>query len=290
MTDYSFVLAQFDATQTSEKTWRYRCPVHKGGMERHPSASAWIGRDGRLMLGCWGCGAKAKELVKAVGLTMSDLFPDGDDKRDGKPVPAAKREAKRKIVATYPYRDEAGVLLYEVCRYEPKGFSQRRPCTFHALGKCSATPSPPDCRGTKDGWHWSLGNVRRVPYRLPDLLARPDWPVVVVEGEKDADRLTALGLLATCNSGGAGEWKAGHSQALRGRRVVVIPDNGNSAEWEHAFCVAGSLIWHGAAEVRITAMPDGHKDVSDYLDAGGSKADLLELIGAAPIWMPRRAA
>ena len=51
--------------------------------------------------------------------------------------------------ATYQYTDETGVLLYEVLRYEPKTFRQRRP----------------DGNG---GWIWQLGDVRRVPYRLPE--------------------------------------------------------------------------------------------------------------------------
>ena len=53
-----------------------------------------------------------------------------------------------------------------------------------------------------------MKGVRRVLYRLPELLARPDEPVYVVEGEKDADRLASMGLLATTNSGGAGKWQA----------------------------------------------------------------------------------
>ena len=35
--------------------------------------------------------------------------------------------AKRRIVATYDYRDEAGELLFQVVRFEPKDFRQRRP-------------------------------------------------------------------------------------------------------------------------------------------------------------------
>jgi hypothetical protein len=31
------------------------------------------------------------------------------------------------IIATYDYADQAGKLLYEVCRTEPKDFFQRRP-------------------------------------------------------------------------------------------------------------------------------------------------------------------
>ncbi|MGZ8408133.1 MAG: hypothetical protein ACXWVJ_08920 [Caulobacteraceae bacterium] len=83
------------------------------------------------------------------------------------------------IVATYDYHDEAGKLLFQACRTDPKDFFQRRP-------------------NGRGGWINNLDGVRRVPYRLPEMLARPEGaPVYVVEGEKDANRLTKLGLCAT---------------------------------------------------------------------------------------------
>src|SRR5262245_7320476 len=82
------------------------------------------------------------------------------------------------IAATYDYRDEAGQLLYQVVRFDPKDFRQRQPD-----GK---------------GWKWSLEAVRRrVLYRLPELLAAPPQKIVfVVEGERDADALLAIGAVA----------------------------------------------------------------------------------------------
>ena len=89
-----------------------------------------------------------------------------------------------RIVATYDYRDEQGVVLFQVCRFEPKHFRQRRP----------------------DGNGGSIGEVkgtRQVPFRLPEPIAAPrDCIVFIAEGEKDADRLGGLGLVATCNAGG----------------------------------------------------------------------------------------
>ena len=62
------------------------------------------------------------------------------------------RKGARRIVAEYSYRDEQGALLYQAVRYEPKKFSFRRP-------------------DAKREWVWSLKGVRRVLYRLPELLA-----------------------------------------------------------------------------------------------------------------------
>jgi hypothetical protein len=86
----------------------------------------------------------------------------------------------QKIVATYDYKDADGKLLYQVVRYEPKDFKHRQP-------------------DGKGGWVWR-GAERRVPYRLPDLVKYPDGTVFVCEGEKDADRVAALGSLAYENA------------------------------------------------------------------------------------------
>ncbi|NDL69340.1 toprim domain-containing protein [Vreelandella alkaliphila] len=170
----------------------------------------------------------------------------------------AKPALKPRIVKTYDYTDENGELLFQAVRMEPKSFRQRRP----------------------DGndWKWSVKGVRQVPYRLPELLDNPDALVFVVEGEKDADRLAELGLLATCNAAGAGKWSKSHSEPLAHRRVVVLPDN-DKAGHDHAEKVRASLVAAGA-EVRVVALPGLQEkaDVSDWLDDGGSKEALLDLL------------
>ena len=98
------------------------------------------------------------------------------------------------IAAVYEYHDETGVLLYASVRFEPKAFRQGKP----------------DGQG---GLTWNMAGVRRVPYRLPELVraAQAGELVWIVEGEKDADRLAALGLVATTNVGGAGKWRPASS-------------------------------------------------------------------------------
>ncbi|HWQ35422.1 MAG TPA: hypothetical protein VNQ79_21425 [Blastocatellia bacterium] len=97
----------------------------------------------------------------------------------------------------YDYRNDTGALLYQVCRFEPKSFRQRRP----------------DGNG---GWLWRLEGARRVPYRLPELIAAdPGEIVFIVEGEKDVDALRALA--ARCRSLSQGAVAAG--AARKGRRV-----------------------------------------------------------------------
>ena len=78
---------------------------------------------------------------------------------------------------------------------------------------------------------WNLEGVRRVLYRLPEVLAAEE--VMLVEGEKDADRLRALGFVATTNPQGAGKWRPEYAETLAGKRVVILPDN-DEAGRKHA--------------------------------------------------------
>ena len=55
-----------------------------------------------------------------------------------------------RLVNIYDYLDESGVLVRQVLRFEPKGFSQRRP----------------DGHG---GWINNVRGVPRVLYRLSDV-------------------------------------------------------------------------------------------------------------------------
>jgi hypothetical protein len=172
--------------------------------------------------------------------------------------------APRREVAAYPYCDEAGELLFEVVRFEPKEFRQRRP----------------DGNG---GHIWNVRGVRQVLYRLPEVLEAiaGEHTVFIVEGEKDADRLWRLHIPATCNAGGAGKWKSDYAEAFRGADVVIIPDNDDTGR-DHAETVARSL--HKVAErVRVLDLVSLPRkgDVSDWIDAGASREDLYELVETA---------
>jgi len=168
-------------------------------------------------------------------------------------------------VATYDYQDAPGKLLFQVCRLEPKSFRQRRP-------------------DRKGGWVWNMARAQLVPYRLPGLLKANC--IFIVEGEKDADRLVALGLAATCNPGGAGKWRKDFGRYFQGKAVIILPDNDPPGK-THAQYVARSL--HGiAASVKVAELPGLplKGDVSDWLKAGGAVEQLKALVEAASEWQP----
>ncbi len=229
------------------------CPSHEDRANRSLSLST--GDDGRLLVNCF-AGCQSEKVLAAVGMSFKDLAAPAQSNGHGTGA----------IVATYDYTDGAGVLLYQVVRFEPKRFVQRRP----------------DGRG---GWIWSLGAVRRVPYRMPELVeqARVFW----CEGEKDADRVASLGLPATTGAGGANAFRDDYAQqlaALGVREVVILPDNDPPGQ-AYAAAVARGCAAAGL-EARILSLPGlaPKGDVSDWLNAGHTREELEALIagGAAP--------
>jgi hypothetical protein len=179
----------------------------------------------------------------------------------------------KKVAAIYDYCDDRGELLYQVVRYDPKDFRQRRP-------------------DGKGGWIWSVRGCRRVLYRLADLLAAaPDAPVTVTEGEKDADRGASLGLCTVTIA--CGDWTKDCIEALRGRDVL-IPEDADKPGMKKSRKAASLL--HGVAKtVRIVRLPDQEhtaehhgKDLSDWFDDDPTRnADsFLKACLAVPLWTP----
>lgn len=245
---------------STAKEWRYGS---RGSLAIDLRKAAWHDHEqnaggGLLDLICreTGCDrAGAMDWLRAHGYVAQDASPP---RREG-----GSMKAKPSIVATYDYIDENGELLFQVCRMEPKDFRQRRPDT-----------SQPG------GWNWSTKGVRRVLYRLPDILTAPKGePVFVVEGEKDADRLAEMGLIATTNAGGAGKWFDSYADALKGRDVIVLPDNDDAGR-RHADQVEDSLRASGvrAVSIELTGLPP-KGDVSDWIAAGGTAGQLRDMAG-----------
>ena len=177
---------------------------------------------------------------------------------------AAVTDMPRIIVQKYDYVDEHGELRYQVCRYMPKEFRQRRP--------------DPDNPGR---WLWNLQGVEPLLFNLPAIIDAPE--VVIVEGEKDVLALQAVGVAATCNSGGAGKWHDGFARWFRGKHVLVVADN-DEAGRKHAHAVA--LALHDSARsVRVCdvcANLPAKGDVSDLLAGGMEAEQLLAQLRACP--------
>ena len=158
------------------------------------------------------------------------------------------KNIKPELVATYDYTDEHGKMLFQVCRFVPKTFRQRH-------------------KSPNGEWVWKMDDVRRVLYHLPEVLAATD--VFLVEGEKDADNLRKLGFVATTNPGGAKKWLGSYSESLKGKRVVIVPDNDEAGK-SHADKVARSILDTADRVYRFDLLED--KDISDMIHRLGDEA------------------
>lgn len=245
------ILGSFSGVRRVGDGWAALCPAHD---DRMPSLSI-CERDGRILINCH-AGCTAEAVCKAAGIEMSDLFSD-----NGRSIKPAKKVAKT-IVATYDYRDEKGTLLFQVCRFDPKAFSQRRP----------------DGQG---GWIHNLDGVPRVVYRLSEVNHAPQ--VLVLEGEKDVETARSLGFVGTCNPGGAGKWRPEFVDKLAGKEIIIIPDADEPGR-KHGQQVAVSLAGK-VQSLKLTEL-SGAKDLSEWVELGGTREQLLQLIATSPEWAP----
>ncbi len=142
------------------------------------------------------------------------------------PPPELVRSTRKERVASYPYVDENGILLYVIERNEwtemyADGTNRRRKSFYQWR------PGPNGERVN------GLGDVRRVLYELPSVVAavRQGCRIWIVEGEKCADALNdrfrhemGVGDRATTAPGGSNGWQPAFSKSLRGADVIIWPD------------------------------------------------------------------
>ena len=241
---------QAKATKTG---WMACCPAHD---DAHPSLSIDY-TDDRVLLICRSQHCPVDAICSALGISVADLF-------------CGEKKGKHAIVATYDYTDENGTLLFQACRLSNKSFFQRQP--------------------SGGGWEDNIQGVRRVLYHLPEVLAAVarGESIYIAEGEKDVDNLRTIGLTATCNPMGAEKWTdPGYNQMLAGADCYLLPDHDTPGA-KHMQDVAKKIAPH-ARSVRIV---DGihteatKSDVSDWLNAGGTRAELEALASTTLLWTP----
>jgi hypothetical protein len=267
-----------------------------------------------------GVDANDKPAVTAWLRNHELLSGSGGGVGEGAKGRARKKAHEEREVARYDYTDEEGDLLFQVVRYEPKNFRQRRPdgeggwirhlnCDAHCKCKRKLPPTRlvlyrlPQLEKVPRAWERRLPITILEPYPpTPQQEAErkraiaegiPNLPyVLVVEGEKDVAAAEALGFIATCNPMGAKKWRDEYSCLLEGARVVIIAD-ADRAGREHAQQVAASLQGWAASVKIINDLPGSNvKDLSDFTaipwprGAAECKELLLNLCSDAPEWRP----
>lgn len=185
----------------------------------------------------------------------------------------AGKGPRGRCVALYEYTDVTGVLVVKKKRFENKSFEFGR---------------------EKDGFWIPGADGIEIPLYHADELAKADenrelW---ICEGEKDADRLRSLGILAAtvpCGALGSGQsWRPTYSRLVRRFNHVVICEDNDASGRAHVAECARALRGLGVPDVRAVTFRDlsEHADVSDWLGQGHTAEQLIELADAAPQWSP----
>lgn len=297
------LLSRLSGVHETSNGWQACCPAHP---DRRASLCIHQEPDGKILMTCQ-AGCNIRDILSALHIKMRDLFPDEgengstmpekstelaerstsrpnpetqDSKAGGRDVDSNKSSGKtsdkssdpdkfrmfnRPIAATYDYVDENGKLIYQSIRTIDKDFYQR---------KREVTP-------TSAGWVNSIKNVRRLLYRLPNVIkaVQSNLPIYITEGEKDVHTLEAWGLIATTNSGGSnGEWPKSCNKHLVNASIIIIPDN-DKPGMKHAMDVA-RILRDIAGEIKIIKLPGvGDKgDITDWKNQGHTAADLATLV------------
>jgi len=250
---YEQFICRFEKQKPVKGGVQVCCPAHE---DSSPSLSVTPTGDGKILLKCH-AGCSTESVVAALGLTVRDLFAKEPPRLFTPPPAVAKRKEPTGDLVhekTYSYTNWDGETVYQVLRFRPKTFRQRH---------------------QKNGdWVYNMDGVERVLYNLPNVYASQE--VWVVEGEKDADNLNALGFVATCNVGGAGKWLNAYSDTLKGKDVVICPDNDDAGK-KHADLVFESIA--GVAKtVKVVKLPASVKDASDFIAANPEPKKELDVM------------
>jgi 5S rRNA maturation endonuclease (ribonuclease M5) len=249
-----------DAAKRREQVM-VRCPGHD---DNAASLHVAPGDKHPVLMTCHaGCSVETILAVEATygGITGQDLMAPRDESFVGNEevwTPAGNASH------VYQYVAEDGELLFEVLRVPLPGAAKK---TFR-----QRAPIP----GPKP-WKWNMDGVRRVLYRLPEVLkAKANGETIfVVEGEKDVETLRSrAGVTATTSPMGAGKWQPEYSEMLAGANIIIIAD-ADSTGRNLARTVIEQLVSLGCS-VALREAAGGQKDVTDHFNAGGTLDTLIE--------------
>jgi hypothetical protein len=151
-------------------SYRGLCPTHDDHHDHKSLSFGWDEKKQKAWFACRTRKCDGRTILEKLGLNWKDLYSNNGSKGP-----------RGQIVATYNYPSAYEELLFQVVRYEPKGFSQRRP-------------------DGKGGWIWNLEGIEPVLYLLPEVMeaVRAGETIFVCEGEKDvASARERLGVTAT---------------------------------------------------------------------------------------------
>jgi putative DNA primase/helicase len=180
------------------------------------------------------------------------------------------------LTGSWPYHDSGGRPVLVVFRFDRLDSE---------TGERSKSYRPVH-RG--DDGRWRSGDPEGpLPlYHLPEL-AEADL-VVICEGEKAADAVRSLGLVATSPSHGAESPQRTDWSPLAGKTVVILPDNDEPGRAFGKKVVELLRRLAPRPTVKVVELPDlpPKGDAVEWIEAGGTKDALLKLIEGAGVIDP----
>ena len=212
-----------------------RCPAHGGDGQ---NLSVATGDGGLALVACHSRQCTFDEVRDALHI-----------EKPAKAKAKTKRKTpRRKPDFVYPYRDATGTVVAEMVRWDRRqgedepwwGGNKKIVRHRNMLGHLKGLP---------EGQQYPI-------YNLPDLLARPDAKVVIVEGEKSV-MAAAAGLssaVAITSAGGSGSAAKTDWSPLAGRDCTLWPD-ADEAGAKYADDVRRHVP--GLKVVNVADLPDG---------------------------------
>ena len=275
--NFNEIVNKFYIKSSSRNSVKTVCPCHR---DKNASLSLTYDEATQKTLVYCHAGCDTHEILTSVGLTFEDLGATNKSK-----------EENSNIENIYSYVDENGVLLFEKIRFKNKDFRQRRYIDGKTVWGLSAgiytetypssnNYSPKERPGAKS---ITLQEQPKILYNLPKLLnaIKNGYPVYIVEGEKDVNSMTKLGLIATTAPSGGGngnkKWLDSYSKYFKGANVVILPDNDEAGQ-SFAKEIKSKLKNYAHATKLITISDKLKGDITDWINEGHDLNDFLDIL------------
>ena len=259
---------------------------------KHQSGGAGNGMDLLMRKTGWDFATAAQRIEQHLGISTKrrskpHRIPD-------KPPADAPPPRIGRATAQWCYRNADGEQLFWMQRYDlpASGDKPARKLFLHRVW-LDGQWHYPRSRGQQADSFTCEWPAPRPLYRLPDLAERPDAPVLIVEGEKAADRAAELfpRTAVVAWSNGAKAVQHVDWEPLRGRRVTIWPDNDQDGRTAMAR-LAERLLALGCDLKAINppeGLPEGWDiaDATDWDNATATafvKEHIKEVTGALTEW------
>lgn len=263
----------------------YRCPRHD---DEHRSLKINVQKD------VWMCGpCSASGRAWALAAWIANVDPDDkeavmkwlvdkglvDEKKTKDRAKAqgngkARKKETQTPVAAYEYTGCDDLKLARKLRFEPGLNGEKKSFLWEHYDEAS------------DSWLGGLGDLKgQLPlYRLSEI--KDELVIYAVEGEKDADNGAALGLATTTS--GVNSWTSDNVACMAGKHVIIIADHddehNNFKGQRYAEETAEKL--HGKAASVKVVLPAKGKDLTEWVETGATKDEVIKHCDEAPEWKP----